>query len=390
MRSYRGRVAIVGVGESPVGKVPGRSALWFNAEATRLALEDAGIDKGQVDGLLTCPSFVAPFHRMSVAVSEYLGIQPTFSNTVNVSGASAAASVSLAAAAIHAGLAETVVVCCGDNMLSGMTRDLAVKALVESRDPQYEAPFGLLVATTFALTAQRHMAEYGTTREQLARVAVITRDHARRKPGAQLTAPLTVDEVLASKPITTPYHMLDCALISDGGAAFVLTAAERARDFRRKPVYLLGSGESYTQEHLFCAESITTTGARISSGKAYAMAGVGPADIDVAGVYDCFTGTVIMMLEDLGFCKKGEGGPFVEAGQITYGGRIPINTHGGLLSYAHPGLPGGFFHIVEMVRQLRGEAGERQVEGAELALCHSLGGGFATNATIILGAETAA
>ncbi|HET8575973.1 MAG TPA: thiolase [Methylomirabilota bacterium] len=390
MRSYRGQVAIVGVGESPVGKVPGRSALWFNAEATRLALEDAGIGKGQVDGLLTCPSFVAPFHRMSVAVSEYLGIQPTFSNTVNVSGASAAASVSLAAAAIHAGLAETVVVCCGDNMLSGMTRDLAVKALVESRDPQYEAPFGLLVATTFALTAQRHMAEYGTTREQLAQVAVITRDHARRKPGAQLTAPLTVDEVLASKPITTPYHMLDCALISDGGAALVLTAAERARDLRRKPIYLLGSGESYTQEHLFCAESITTTGARISSQKAYAMAGVGPADIDVAGVYDCFTGTVVMMVEDLGFCKKGEGGPFVEAGQITYGGQIPINTHGGMLSYAHPGLPGGFFHILEMVRQLRGEAGERQVEGAELSLCHSLGGGFATNATIILGTEAAA
>jgi len=390
VQSYTGQVAIVGVGETPVGKVPGRSALWFNAEATRLALQDAGIDKRQVDGLLTCPSFVAPFHRMSVAVSEYLGIQPTFSNTVNVSGASAAASVSLAAAAVHSGLAETVVVCCGDNMLSGMTRDLAVKALVESRDPQYEAPFGLLVATTFALTAQRHMSEYGTTREQLARVAVVTREHARRKPGAQMTAPLTVDEVLASKPITTPYHMLDCALISDGGAALVLTTAERARDLRKKPVYLLGGGESYTQEHLFCAESLTTTGARISSRKAYAMAGVGPADIDVAGVYDCFTGTVIMMLEDLGFCKKGEGGPFVEAGQITYGGQIPTNTHGGMLSYAHPGIPGGFFHIVEMVRQLRGEAGPRQVEGAELSLCHSLGGGFATNATIILGTEAAA
>lgn len=389
MRSLKGQVAIVGVGETPVGKVPGRSALWFNAEATRLALEDAGIDKAQVDGLVTAPSFVAPFARMSVAVSEYLGIRPTFSNTLNVSGATAAASVNVAAAAIHAGLADTVVVCCGDNMLSGLTRDLAVKVLVESRDPQYEAPFGLLVATTFALTAQRHMAEYGTTPEQLARVAVVTRQHAMKKPGAHMTAPITVEDVLASKLITTPYHMLDCALVSDGGAALVLTAAERARDLRRKPVYLLGGGESYTQEHIFCAESITTTGAAISSRRAYAMAGVGPGDIDVAGIYDCFTGTVVMMLEDLGFCKKGEGGPFVEAGQITYGGRIPINTHGGMLSYAHPGLPGGFFHIVEMVRQLRGEAGERQVAGAELALCHSLGGGFATNATIILSTEAA-
>ncbi|MDP2625646.1 MAG: thiolase [Candidatus Rokubacteria bacterium] len=387
MRSYKGQVAIVGVGETAVGKVPGRSALWFNAEATRLALEDAGIDKSQVDGLVTAPSFVAPFPRMSVAVSEYLGIRPTFSNTLNVSGATAAASVNVAAAAIHAGLADTVVVCCGDNMLSGLTRDLAVKALVESRDPQYEAPFGLLVATTFALTAQRHMAEYGTTPEQLARVAVVTRRHALKKPGAHMTAPITAEDVLASKLITTPYHMLDCALVSDGGAAFVLTAAERARDLRKKPVYLLGGGESYPQEHIFCAESITTTGAAISSRRAYAMAGVGPGDIDVAGIYDCFTGTVIMMLEDLGFCKKGEGGPFVEAGQITYGGRIPINTHGGMLSYAHPGLPGGFFHIVDMVRHLRGEAGERQVAGAELTLCHSLGGGFATNATIILGTE---
>jgi acetyl-CoA acetyltransferase len=327
---------------------------------------------------------------MSVAVSEYLGLQPTFSNTLNVSGASATAAVNVAAAAIHAGLAETVVVCCGDNMLSGMTRDLAVKALIESRDPQYEAPFGLLVATTFALTCQRHMAEYGTTPEQLARVAVITREHARRKPGAQMTAPITVADVLASKLVTTPYHMLDCALVSDGGAALVLTSAERARDCRGKPVYLLGAGESYTQEHIFCAESLTTTGAVVSSGKAYAMAGLDPGDMDVAGVYDCFTGTVVMMVEDLGFCKKGEGGPFVESGAIALGGSIPINTHGGLLSYAHPGLPGGFFHVVEMVRQLRGECEDRQVPGAQLALCHALGGGFATNATIILGSEARA
>ena len=386
-RSLSGEVAIVGVGETPVGKVPGKSALWFNAEATRVALRDAGLDKSQVDGLLTGTSFVAPFHRMSVAVSEYLGIQPTFSNTLEVSGATAAASVSLAAAAIHSGLAEVVVVCCGDNMLSGMTRDRAVQALVSSRDPQYEAPFGLLVPTTFALTAQRHMHEYGTTPGQLARVAVTMREHARRTPGAQMTAPITVADVLASKMITTPYHVLDCSLVSDGGVAFVLTSAERARDGRTKPVYVLGAGESYTQEHIFCAESLTTTGARISSERAYRMAGLGPADMDVAGIYDCFTGTVVTMVEDLGFCDKGEGGPFVAAGEITFGGRIPTNTHGGLLSYAHPGIPGGFFHIAEVVRQLRGEAHGRQVAGARLGLVHSLGGGFATNATIILGTE---
>ena len=367
-RSLSGEVAIVGVGETPVGKVPGKSALWFNAEATRVALRDAGLDKSQVDGLLTGTSFVAPFHRMSVAVSEYLGIQPTFSNTLEVSGATAAASIGLAAAAIHSGLAEAVVVCCGDNMLSGMTRDRAVQALVSSRDPQYEAPFGLLVPTTFALTAQRHMHEYGTTREQMAQVAVTMREHARRTPGAQMQAPITVQDVLASKPVTTPYHVLDCSLVSDGGVAFVLTSAERPRDFPKPPVYVLGAGESYTQEHIFCAESLTTTGARISSERAYRMAGVGPADMDVAGIYDCFTGTVVTMVEDLGFCRKGEGGPFVEGGALSWpDGSLPTNTHGGSLSeaYIH-----GLNHVVEGVRSLRGES-TSPVEGAEVCLVTS-------------------
>lgn len=386
--SLRGQVAIVGIGLSPIGKVPGRSPLWLAAAAAKQALADAGMQKSEVDGVLASPAMAAQFHRFSVAFSEYFGVQPTFSNTLQVSGATAATMFNIAAAAIHGGLAETVLVVGGDSLLSGLTPELALRSLTESRDQQYEMPFGIPVANTFAMTAHRHMKEFGTTPEQLAQVAVTQRQHAARTPGAQQTAPITVEDVLNSKMVTTPYRKLDCSLISDGGAAFVLTSAERAQALGiEKPIYILGGGECYTHEHIFLMPSLTTTGAVQSSGKAYAMAGYGPKDMHTAGVYDCFTGTVIMMLEDLGFCPKGEGGRFVADGQMTYGGQIPSNTHGGLLSFAHSGIPGSLFHFHEVVAQLRGECGERQVAGAELGLVHSLGAGFATNATTILGTE---
>jgi acetyl-CoA acetyltransferase len=386
--SLRAKTTVIGAGISRVGRVPGRSPLLLAADAARSALSDAGIAKGDVDGVLAGSAFAAPFHRFSVALSEYLGIQPTFSNTLQASGATAATMFNIAAAAIVGGLAETVLVVGADSLLTGLTPDLALRSMTESRDQQYEMPFGIPVANTFAMTAHRHMKEFGTTPEQLAKVAVVEREHARRTPGAQMTKPITVDDVLRSEMVTSPYHKLDCSLISDGGAAFVLTSAERARSLGiEKPVYVLGCGECYTHEHIFLMPSLTTTGAVQSSRKAYEMAGCSPSDVDVAGVYDCFTGTVIMMLEDLGFCPKGEGGRFVEDGQMTYGGAIPCNTHGGLLSFAHSGVPGGLFHFYETIEQLRERCGERQVAGAAIGLVHSLGAGFATNATTILGTQ---
>ncbi|NVN86841.1 MAG: thiolase [Rhodopseudomonas sp.] len=387
--TLRGKVAVIGIGQSPTGKVPGRSPLWLAADAAAKALADCGLPKSAVDGVLSSPAMASSFHRFSVAFSEYFGIQPTFSNTLQVSGATAATMFNIGAAAIHGGLAEVVMVVAGDSMLSGLTPDLALRALTESRDQQYEMPFGIPVANTFAMTAHRHMKEFGTTAEQFAEVAVVQRRHASRTPGAQQTAPITVDDVLNSAMVTTPYHKLDCSLISDGGAAFILTSAEHAKALGiEKPIYILGGGECYTHEHIFLMPSLTTTGAVQSSRRAYAMAGFGPDDIDVAGVYDCFTGTVIMMLEDLGFCPKGEGGRFVADGGMSYGGKIPSNTHGGLLSFAHSGIPGSLFHFYEVIAQLRGQCGVRQVEGAELGLVHSLGAGFATNATTILGTES--
>jgi acetyl-CoA acetyltransferase len=385
-QTLRAKVAVIGAGLSEVGRVPRRSPLLLAADAARRAFADARIRKNEVDGVLASSAFASPFHRFSVAISEYLGIQPTFSNTLQASGATAATMFNVAAAAIVGGLAETVLVVGGDSLLTGLSPDLALRSMTESRDQQYEMPFGIPVANTFAMTAHRHMKEFGTTPEQMATVAVVEREHARRTPGAQMTKPITVADVLGSGMVTSPYHKLDCSLISDGGAAFVLTSAERARSLGiENLIYILGCGECYTHEHIFLMPSLTTTGAVQSSRHAYEMAGYGPSDIDVAGVYDCFTGTVIMMLEDLGFCPKGEGGRFVEDGHMTYGGTIPCNTHGGLLSFAHSGVPGGLFHFYETIQQLRGECGERQVPDARLACVSGTGGWFCSNGTMILG-----
>ena len=386
--SIRGKAAIVGVGLSnKVGRVPGVSPLALSAQACMAAIEDAGIDKTDIDGVMSTHCFSAGFHRYSIAISEYLGIQPTFSTNIQVSGGTSAAALNQAAAAINAGLAEVILFTIGDSMLTGMTPDMALRAMSESRDQQYEMPFGIPASNTFAMTCARHMHVYGTTREQLSEVAVTFRKHALNTPGAQMTEPITRDDVANSKLVSTPYRKLDCALISDGGVAWIMTTPERAKSMRKKPIYILGGGECYTQEHIFLMEDLTVTGGVTSSRLAYDMAGVKPSDFDVAGIYDCFTGTVVLCVEDLGFCKKGEGGPFIADGNLTYGGAIPTNTHGGLLSFAHIGNGGSTLHFIEVVRQLRGECGDRQVAGAELGLFHSLGGGLSSIATTVIGTE---
>jgi acetyl-CoA acetyltransferase len=254
-----------------------------------------------------------------------------------------------------------------------------------SAHAQFEVPYGPLVPSLYALIAQRHMHEFGTTPAQLAEVAVAIRYHASLNPNAHKRDVLTVDDVLSSRVITTPLHLLDCAIVSDGAAAVVVTRADRARDLKQSPVYLLGQGFGLRHSHIGEHRELTVTGAVDSGAAAFRSAGVTPRDIDVAQIYDCFTITVIVELEDLGFCPKGEGGRFVEGGRIRLGGELPITTHGGLLSGGHPGLPGGFFHVVEGIRQLRGAAGERQVRDAELALVHGNGGVASVHGTLILG-----
>ncbi|GJH27048.1 thiolase C-terminal domain-containing protein [Caballeronia novacaledonica] len=382
--SLRNKVAIVGVGESEIGRVPHMSGLGLNAQAAKRALEDAGLKVSDIDGVLTAYSFTEPYFMLGSVVCEYLGLKPRFNASVVAGGASPAVMLKHAAEAIASGQAETILVCAGENRASGQSRDAAVASLVAVGHPYFEQPYGTSIPGFYAMIAQRHMHVYGTTREQMAHVAVQSRAHALMHPNAHMKTPLTMDQVLTAKPIADPLGMLDCCLISDAGGAFVVTSAERAADLKCKPVYLQGIGEYHTHEHLMCAPSLTEFGATESGRVAYEMAGLKPTDIDVAELYDCFTIVPIIEVEELGFCAPGEGGAFFAEGHARLGGTIPVNTHGGMLSHAHAGAAGGLFGIVEAVRQLRGGLGARQVEDAEVALVHNEGGILSSHCTVIL------
>ncbi|HXX85403.1 MAG TPA: thiolase family protein [Casimicrobiaceae bacterium] len=382
--ALKNKTAIVGVGESDIGKVPNLSGLGLNAQASKRALADAGLKVSDIDGLLTAYSFTEPYTMLGSSLCEYMGLQPSLCASMVAGGASPGIMLRHAAQAIAMGLANTVLVCAGENRATGLGRDAAVAMLTQVGHPQFEQPYGGSIPGYYAMVARRYMHAYGTTRKQLAAVAVNTRAHAVLHPNAQMRTPITVEEVLSSKPIADPLRMLDCCLVSDCAGAFIVTSAERARDLRHKPAYLLGIGEKHTHEHLMCAPSLTHFGAAQSGRIAFDMAGVGPADIDFAELYDCFTIVPIVELEELGFAERGDGGAFFEAGHARIGGKLPINTHGGMLSHAHAGAAGGLFGIVEAVRQLRGGEGERQVHGAELALVHNEGGILSSHCTVIL------
>lgn len=380
----RNKVAIVGVGESQIGKVPGMTGLGLNAQAAKRALDDAGLKVSDIDGLLTAYSFTEPYFMLGTVLAEYLGIKPRYNASMVVGGATPGVMLKHAAEAIASGQCNTVLVCAGENRATGQTRDQTVATLTSVGHPYFERPYGGSIPGYYAMIARRHMHEYGTTRSQLASVAVTSRRHASMHPNAHMRKSLTLDEVLASKPIADPLTMLDCCLISDAGGAFIVTSAERARDLKSKPAYLIGIGEFHTHEHIMCAPSLVEFGAVQSGQAAYRMAGVAPSDIDVAELYDCFTIVPVLELEELGFCERGAGGHFYEEGHAAIGGKLPVNTHGGMLSHAHAGVAGGLLAIVEAVRQLRGGLGERQVQGAEVALVHNEGGIMSSHCTLIL------
>jgi acetyl-CoA acetyltransferase len=383
--SLRGSVAIVGAADTAVGKVPDKDATQLCVEAALRALADAGMRKEQVDGLVTCNSMAQPRMYHAEAIAEYLQIFPRWCLSANAGGGTTFSVIAQAAAAIQAGLCETVLVSMADSLRSGLSRAQAMVTQSSSGHPEFETPYGATVPGYYALIAQAYLYEFGATPEQFAAVAVTHRAHAALHPHAQMREPITVEDVLASRLIADPLRLLDCSLVSDGGAAIVLTRAERARDFPHAPVVLLGAGEAHGHEHISQAQSLTTSFAKHSGERAYAMAKLGPRDVDVAYVYDCFTPVVLVELEDLGFCKPGEAGAFVAEGRARIGGELPINTHGGLLSHCHPGNPGSMFAVTEAVTQLRGTAGTRQVAGAEVSLLHAQGGILSSHATLLLG-----
>lgn len=379
------RAVITGAADTAVGELPGSSCMGLHAEAASLALADAGLRPSDLDGVLCAYSFTEPHLMLASVFCEYFGIRPACSAAVQAGGATGCLMVTQAAALVEAGLCRHVLVVAGDNRLSGLSRDRAVAALAEVGHPQFERPFGVTIPALYALVAQAYMHEFGATPEHLAAMAVACRTHAARNPKAQMRVPITVQDVLSSRFIAEPLRLLDCCLISDGGAALVVSAADAARDAAKRPVAVLGTGQKTTHEHLVAAPSLTEFGCRDSAAQAFGRAGVSPADIHVAEIYDSFTVTLLVELESIGFFEKGEAGPAALAGALDLGGRLPCNTHGGLMSYAHSGAAGGLFHVVEAVRQLRGEAGPRQVPGAELGFVHGDGGILSAHCSLVLG-----
>ena len=386
--SLKGKVAIVGAADTEVGVVPDLSATQLYVNAAKKALHDAGIKKDKVDGLITCNSFVEPYMYHAEMIAEYMQIFPRYCLNVATGGGTTLAIMHHAASAIVTGMCDTVLITMADNMLSGLSRDKAIEAMSTAGHSQFERPYGPPIPAFYALIAQAHMNEYGTKSEQFAAIAVACRKHASLNPAAQMRERITVEDVLNSKMIASPLHLLDCSLVSDGGAAIIMTSADAVGDFAQKPVFILGVGEGHSHEHISQARSLTTSAAKEAGQRAFKMAGLRPSDIDVAELYDCFTPVVLIELEDLGFCAKGEGGEFVEDGRIEIGGQLPLNTHGGMLSHCHPGHPGSMFSVTEAVFQLRGSCGVRQVPGANVAFIHAQGGIMSTHCSMILGTES--
>lgn len=383
-RSLRGEAAIVGVADaaSPTGELETRGRV-LEAAMIHEALDDAGLTLDDVDGV--CCSGIA------TGIAEYLDLRPRFIDGTFVGGSGFELHVEHAAAAIAAGLCEVVVGVYAstprlDRRLGGSPASFG--PMGPDVAAEWEAPYGAMVPmTSYALAADRHMAKFGTTAEQLAQIAVDTRRWAAMNPRARYQEPITADDVLASPVVASPLHQLDCCLRTDGAGAYVVTSAERARDLAQPPVYVLGAATASDHWVISQMPDLTVTPGARSGPAAFAHAGITTADVDVLEAYDSFTITALLHLEDLGFCAKGEGGAFVEDGKLGPGGALPMNTNGGGLSYTHPGQY-GLFLLVEAVRQLRGTAGARQVDGAEIAVAHGCGGVLSTTATVVLGTES--
>ena len=379
------KAAITGVHNTKVGEVPGSTAMSLHAEAARGAVADAGLKLADVDGVLCAYVITETYPMLSSAFCEYVGIQPNFNAGVNAGGATGAIMVMQAAAMVEAGVCKHVLCVAGDNRVTGMSRDRVVAALAEFGHPQFEVPYGISIPTAYAMVARRYMHETGATLEHLAALSVTHRKHAAMHPDAHMTKLITMEDCADAKIISDPLRLLDCCLISDGAAAYVISSPDAAAETKTHPVEILGAGQGHTHEHIVAAPSLTDFGCKQASQRAFKEADVSHGDIDVAQIYDSFTITLLVELESIGFFSKGDAGPAALAGELTHGGSLPCNTHGGLLSFGHSGAAGGMFHVVEAVRQLRHDADTRQVPDAELCFVHGDGGVLSAHCSLILG-----
>lgn len=384
---------MAGVGEAPSGNRPEYDHWEMTMVAVKAAIEDAGIDKREIDLVITSDSMVVTARRHHVNLCEQLGIpMARFTELSAMGGSAPTSNLRHAVAALNSGMAKVALVVGVDNLLSGRGRQGAIYAgPAEYHNREFEVPYGPYMATLYAIFAQRWMHEYGWTSEQLAAVPVAARRHASLHPGALFRSPLiTKEDVLTSRMICSPFHFLECSAFADGGGAYIVTSAERARDLRKPPLYVLGLGGAYSYYYfekwpnlVEFPRSLMGTAAR----EAFEMAGVTPAEVSVAGFADMFSSVVPFALEATGFCGVGEGADFVQDGRIEIGGRLPVNTHGGNLSFGLPGVAAQFPHFTELCRQLWGEAGPRQVEGAHLAYCHNWSGNMSQHGAAVLGTE---
>ncbi len=382
------KIVIAGVGETEQGKIPNRSSFHFLSQASKLAIEDAGLKKSDVDGLVTAFSLVENTFMHCTTFADYFGMKPKFFSSIAVGGSTAVWMVAEAAMAIAAGQAEVVLCVRGDNTLSGISSSGMMALIREMCHAEFEFPYGLTTPGGYALAAQRYLHEFGATREQLAAVAVTMRKHASMKENAMNKDPLTIEDVMNSRIVAEPLTKYDCSIISDGGAAFIVTTENKAKELgiENGLAYLLGMGQGYSHQYMTTLENLDQIYSAInrSGQKAFQTAGLGVDDVDLAYLYDCFTITVLLELEGLGFVPKGEAGAFALEGRMEIGKDLPVNTHGGLLSQAHLGA---MHHVVEATLQLRGDAGPRQVGDAEIALVHGNGGIVSAHSTILLGKE---
>jgi acetyl-CoA C-acetyltransferase len=371
---------ITGVGDTPFGRLEGSTPLTLMAQAANAALADAGLGREAIDGLLCAYATTLPHLMLSTVFAEYYGVQPRYAHAMQLGGASGCAMVMLARELVAGGRCEQVLVVAGENRLSGQKRDAAIQTLAQVGHPDYEVPFGATIPAYYALLASRYMHEYPVSEADLAGFAVLMRCHAATHPGAHLQEAITLAGVLASKTIAAPLKLLDCCPISDGAVALVVSRERRDSI----GVRIAGAGQAHLHQHVSSIASVSDLGARRAAGLAMAEAGIGLADLDYLGIYDSFTITLLILLEEIGIAARGEAAVRLRSGDFTASGKLALNTHGGLLSYGHCGVAGGMAHMAEAQRQLAGKAGPRQAGMRHCALVHGDGGVLSSHVSLIL------
>ena len=376
---------IAGVGDTPFGRLEGRDSLDLMSQAAAAALADGGFERDEIDGLLTGYSTAMPHLMLATLFAEHFGLSPRYCHAIQLGGATGCALVMLAKLLVESGQCRNVLVVAGENRLTNPGgRDSAIQTLAQVGHAEFEVPFGATIPGYYGLLASAYMGAYDISEEDLAEMAVLMRRNAGRHPGAQLRDPITVADVMASRPIASPLKLMDCCPISDGGVAVLVTADEG----RAKGVRLAGAGQAHTHQHISAAPSLDAFGGATAAQQAFEQTGLSVSEVQVAGVYDSFTITVTILLEEIGFAARGQAAALARQGHFEPDGPLPLNTHGGLLSFGHSGVAGGMAHLAEVVRQMSGGAGERQIDRPlDVGFVHGDGGVLSSHVSLVLTRE---